>query len=395
MATDKVKKKKTFKSDTEENVKKAKKKTSEKSGEKLTLETSQLANLYRPHKLEDVVGQDHVLSAIEGMFKRQKVPSSLMFSGQYGCGKTTFALIFSRQVNCEKLNLCGKCFSCKFSKHPDVSYYDCAVDGSIASIRNLISAANNAPATRKRVLILDEVHALRGPSEKALLTATENPSPNTIWILCTTNPEAVHKTLVSRCTHFRLKQIDIPTLVGRMKVIAEAEGQKIKKDAVKALTTIAESSNGSMREAVSKLDIFLSILASGKKYNPDDLSSFVDIEADLDETSAHFLAAVFQRDYVKMVQAAKVCGGVRGLLNKTRWLIEYRIGIHTGMNKYAPYNGKLFDALAKQHKIKTGIKGLVQLQNLLCEIELKLNTATLDETVVFYSSVGAFLSENE
>lgn len=376
---------------TEKKVKKVKK----SSGEKLTLETSQLANQYRPHKLEEVVGQDHALTAIEGMFKRQKVPAALMFSGHYGTGKTTFALIFARQVNCERLNLCGKCFSCQFKKHPDVSYYDCAVDGSIASIRNLIAAANNAPATRKRVFVLDEVHALRGPSEKALLTATENPAPNTIWILCTTNPEAVHKTLVSRCTHFRLKQIDIPTLVDRMKVIAEAEGHKIKKDAVKALTTIAESSNGSLREAVSKLDIFLSILSTGKKYNPDDLSSFVDIEADLDETSAHFLAAVFQRDYVKMVQSAKVCGGVRGLLNKTRWLIEYRIGIHTGMNNYAPYNGKLFDALAKQHKIKTGIKGLIQLQNLLCEIELKLNTATLDETVVFYSSVGAFLSENE
>jgi DNA polymerase III subunit gamma/tau len=396
MATDKVKKKvKTFKSDTEANVKKAKKKVSEKSGEKLTLETSQLANEYRPRKLADVVGQDHATSAIEGMFKRQKVPSSLMFSGHYGCGKTTFALIFSRQVNCEKLNLCGKCYSCQFKKHPDVSYYDCAVDGSIASIRNLIAAANNAPNTRKRVFILDEVHALRGPSEKALLTATENPPPNTIWILCTTNPEAVHKTLVSRCTHFRLKQIDIPTLVDRMSVIAEAEGHTIKKEAKKALTTIAESSNGSLREAVSKLDIFLSILASGKKYNPDDLSSFVDIEADLDETSAHFLAAVFQKDYVKVVQAAKICGGVRGLLNKVRWLIEYRIGEHTGMNKYTPYNGKLFDALAKKEKVKTGIKSLIQLQNLLCEIELKLNTATLDETVVFYSSVGAFLAEKE
>lgn len=376
---------------TDKKVKKVKK----SSNVPLTLETSQLANEYRPHKLEEVVGQDHALTAIEGMFKRQKVPAALMFSGKYGCGKTTFALIFARQVNCERLNLCGKCFSCKFKKHPDVTYYDCAVDGSIASIRNLIASANNAPATRKRVLILDEVHALRGPSEKALLTATENPAPNTIWILCTTNPEAVHATLVSRCTHFRLKTIEIQTLVDRMKVIAEAEGHKVKKDAVKALTTIAESSNGSLREAVSKLDIFLSILSTGKKYDPNDLSSFVQIEADLDETSAHFLAAVFQRDYVKMVQASKVCGGVRGLLNKTRWLVEYRIGIHTGMNSYAPYNGKLFDALAKQHKIKTGIKGLIQLQNLLCEIELKLNTATLDETVVFYSSVGAFLAEND
>lgn len=389
-----VKKKKTFKSDTEENVKAAKKKA--KTGEKKTLETSQLANEYRPRKLDQVVGQDTTVAALEGMFKRGKIPQVMLFSGHYGCGKTSFAGIVARMINCENLNMCGKCVSCRMTKHPDLIEHDAAVKGNIDAIRSLIAAAGNAPSFRKRVILVDEVHALRDASEKAMLTSVENPPPNTIWLLCTTNPEKMNKALVSRATHFRLKQIELPTMVERLNFIAEAEGQKLKKEVKKAITTIAESSNGSLREAVSKLDLLLSVLASGRAYNPDDLSSFVDIEADLDEYSAHFLASIFKKDLVKMVQCAKTCGGVRGLINKTRWLVEYKIGQHTGTNKYTPYNGKLFDALAKQEGIKkTGMKPLIMIQNLLSEIEVKLNSATLDETVVFYSSVGAFIVENE
>ena len=377
-------------------AKEEKKKVKKKSSEKLTLETSQLANQYRPAKLDQVVGQDTTVAALEGMFKRQKVPAVLMFSGHYGCGKTSFAQIMARQINCEKLNLCGKCASCQFNKHPDVIYHDAAVKGKIDEIRSLIAAAGNAPSFRKRVIIVDEVHTLRDASEKALLTSTENPPPNTIWILCTTDPEKMNKALVSRSTHFRLKQIDVPTLVARMEHIAGLEGQTIKKESRKALTTIAESSNGSLREAVSKLDIFLSVLASGKKYDPADLASFVDLEVNLDEYSAHFLASIFKRDLVRMMQAAKTCGGVRGLLNRTRWLVDYRIGIHTGLNKYTPYYGKLFDALCKEEGIKkTSLKALIMIQNLLSEIEIKINSATVDETVVFYSMVGAFIAESE
>lgn len=391
MAKEKVKKK-ASKTDTEDAVKSAKK----KAKGPVTLETSQLANQYRPVYLRDVVGQDQTANALDGMFKRQKVPAVLMFSGHYGCGKTTFAQIMAKQINCEKLTLCGKCASCQFRKHPDVIYHDAAVNGTIAEIRALVSAANNAPTFRKRVIIVDEVHALRDASEKALLTSTENPGPNTIWILCTTNPEKMNKALVSRATHFRLKQIEVDTMVERLAAIAEAEGQTLKKDAKKALVTIAESSNGSLREAVSKLDIFLSVLASGKKFNADDLSSFVDIEANLDEYSAHLLAAIFKRDLVKVVQAVKTCGGVRGLIFKTRYLLDYRIGIHTGLNKYTPYNGKLFDALAKQEGIKkTGILPLVLIQNMLSEIEATINSASVDEVAVFYSAVGKFIAESE
>ncbi|AFH14652.1 clamp loader of DNA polymerase [Pseudomonas phage Lu11] len=368
---------------------KVKKKKGE-SSEKVTLETSQLANQYRPRRLKDVVGQDATVAALEGMFKRGKVPAVIMFSGHYGCGKTSFAKIMAKQINCEKLSMCGKCTSCKFNKHPDIIEHDAAVHGKIDEIRALISGSNNAPAFRKRVVIVDEVHALRDASEKALLVATENPSPNTIWVLCTTNPEKMNKALVSRATHLRLKQIEMETMVSRLLFIAEAEGATIKKTAKKAISTIAESSNGSLREAVSKLDIFLSVLASGADYNPDDMSSFVDMEADLDQYSAHLLAAILQADYVKMIQAIKTCGGARGLISKTRWLVEYCIGKHTGLNKYTPYNGKLFEAL----KVKSKLPELVQIQNLLSEIELKLNTTTVDETVAFYSAVGAFIAKD-
>lgn len=356
------------------------------------MQTIQLANQYRPKKLDDVVGQDASVATLEGMFKRGKFPGALMFAGHYGSGKTTLAQITARQINCEKLGLCGKCMSCKFEKHPDIVYHDAAVNGKIDDIRALISAAANAPATRKRVMIVDEVHTLRDASEKALLVATENPPSNTIWILCTTNPEKMNKMLVSRCTSFNIKPLSLEVLVDRMKFIADAEGVTLKKDAKKALLSIAETSNGSMREAISKLDIFLSILASGKKFDADNISTFMgDVDADIEETAAHFLAAILEKDMAKAIVCIRNVGNARTLINKTRWLIDYRIGVFTKTSKFRPYSGKIFDDLKIKHKLL----GVVLVQNLLAEIEVKLNTITMDENVLFYSNVGAFISEHE
>lgn len=358
----------------------------------LELQTLQLANEYRPRKLKDVVGQDHVVAALQGAFERKKFPSSMLFSGHYGCGKTTLAMITARQINCEKLSLCGKCFSCQFAKHPDIIYHDAGQHGKIDEIRALVAAANNAPATRKRIIIIDEAHTLRDASEKALLVATENPPPHTIYMLCSTNPEKINKMLVSRCLHLTVRPIELTVLVDRMAFVAEAEGVKLKKEAKKALVTIAESSNGSMREALSKLDIFLSVIASGKKYDAANMSTFIaDVDADLDEVSAHFLAAVLERDMNKAIVCIRGAGSVRSLISKTRWLIDYRIGVKTKTSKFRPYNGKLFEDL----KVKDNLLRLVLIQNLLAEIEVKLNSITIDENVLFYSNVGAFIAEFE
>lgn len=355
--------------------------------------SEQLANKYRPRKLKQVVGQKQAVAAIEGMFVRKNFPSTMMLSGHYGCGKTSLAYIFGRMVNCEKQTLCGKCLSCKFGKsHPDIIYHDCGTKGKIDEIRGLIQASRNSPMTRKRIIIADEFHMLRDQSEKALLVETENPGPNTIWILCTTNPEKVSKTLTSRGIHLHIKPIEADVIVEKLVEISEAEGVTLKKSGKKALETIAQSSDGSMRQAIAKLDMLLNILASGKKFNAEDAATFIDdVEADLDESSAGFLAAVLARDVRAAVLAIRVTNNARGLLNRTRWLVDYLIADATKTAKWAPNSAKIFQKM----KVKTKFELLVVIQHLLCEIEVKFNSITIDENVLFYSSVGAFIAEYE
>jgi len=91
------------------------------------------------------------------------------------------------------------------------------------------------------------------------------------------------------------------------------------------------------------------------------------------------------------VVCIRSAGSARALINKTRWLIDYRIGVITKTDKFRPYSGKIFDEL----KVKNKILALVLIQNLLAEIEVKLNSITIDENVLFYSNVGAFIAEYE
>lgn len=355
--------------------------------------SEQLANKYRPRKLKDVVGQPQAVATIEGMFARKNFPAAMMISGHYGCGKTSLAYIVGRMVNCEKHTVCGKCLSCKFGKsHPDIMYHDCGTLGKIDDIRSLISASKASPMTRKRFMIVDEFHLLRDQSEKALLVETENPSPNTIWILCTSDPQKVSKTLTSRNGHIHIKPIAADVIVGKLLEISESEGVTIKKSGKKALETIAQSSDGSMRQAIAKLDMLLNILASGKKFDAEDAATFIDdVEADLDESAAGFLAAVMERNMKAAVLAIRVTNNARGLLNRTRWLVDYLIADATKTAKWAPNAAKIYQKM----KIKTKFELLVVIQHLLCEIEVKFNSVTIDENVLFYSSVGAFILENE
>ena len=353
--------------------------------------SEQLANKYRPRKLKQVVGQPQAVAAIEGMFVRKNFPSTLMLTGHYGCGKTSLAYIVGRMINCEKHTNCGKCLSCKFGKsHPDIIYHDCGTKGKIDEIRGLIQASRNSPMTRKRIVICDEFHMLRDQSEKALLVETENPGPNTIWILCTTNPEKVSKTLQSRGLQLHIKPIEPEVMMPKLLEIAEAEGVTIKKSGKKALETIAQSSDGSMRSAIAKLDKLLNILASGKKFDAEDAATFIDdVEADLDESAAKFVAAILSKDMKAAVLAIRVTNNARGLLNRSRWLIDYLIADVTRTAKWAPNSAKIFQKM----KVKAKFEMLVVLQHMLCDVEVKFNSVTIDENVLFYSSAGAFILE--
>ncbi len=391
------KSKKTFKSDTEESVKKAKKKViaDRKPKEIVFAASANLANAYRPKALKDVYGQKAVVAALQGTFKRGKLPNTMLFSGHYGCGKTTMALIYARMANCVTADLCGKCFSCKFgARHPDIIVHDCGPDGKIDDIRALISKSKASPVTRKRFIIVDEVHLLRDQSEKALLVESENPAPNTIWIFCTTNPEKLAKTLVSRCLHLVVRPIPVEDLEARMIQVAELENIPLKKNAKKAIRTIAESSNGSMREALTKLDNFINVLSSGEEYDPASIDAFLQGEdADVEKVTAHVIAGILDLNIEYTISAIRQSSGnARAIISKSRWLLDHLIGLKTKSAKpWSPASYKEFATL----KVKHGLTMLVLVQHMLTELEIKLNSVSVDEAVTFYSTIGAFIAEHK
>ena len=349
-----------------------------------------LANQYRPKTFSEVFGQDAAVAALEGCFKKDRIPSAILISGHYGCGKTTLANIFARQVNCEKGTLCGKCFSCQFGKHPDIVFYDAAINGKIDEVRSLVAGSRNAPATRKRVIICDEVHMWRDASEKAMLVALENPAPNTVWILCTTNPEKLAKPLVSRCMHISLRPIPQDILETRLVEIAEKEGLKVDKVHRKTITEVAAMSDGSMREAVSKLEMMLLVLASGKKFSVESLVEAVGgADADIDNKACDLIEGVLTLDSTKAITAVRAANNARMLLNRSRWLIDFLIGQKTKTAKFTPYTGRLF----LQRKVKTSLTLLVELQSVLLETEMRMNSVSIDENVLLYSAVGKLISE--
>lgn len=389
---DKSGKKKTLKSESEKSVKGTKKKA--KAEVKQIGSSENLTTTYRPKTLEEVYGQKQSVATLLGTIKRGKIPSTMLFSGHYGCGKTSMAMIYARMANCATHNLCGKCFSCGFDRHPDIVYHDCGTDGKIDDIRALISKSRASPSTQKRFIIVDEVHLLRDQPEKALLVESENPAPNTVWVFCTTNVEKLAKTLVSRCLHLVVRAIEPEVLVERMIEVAELEGVKVKKSAKKAFLTIAQSSNGSMREALAKLDGFLSVMASGDEYDPEVLSSFMSTEdSAVEAVAAHVVAGILDLNMKYTITAIrKSSANPRAIMSKARWLLDFLIGKETGTAKWGGEAYKVFEGIGVK---KINFTLLVLTQHMLAELEIKLNSVSLDEAVVFYSSIGSFIAEHK
>lgn len=348
-----------------------------------------LANKYRPQTLDEVFGQDAAVAALKGTIKRGHMPSAILISGVYGSGKTSLAGIYARILNCVTHDLCGKCMSCKFGKaHPDITFHDCGTDGKIDDIRSIISASKVAPTTQKRVIILDEIQQLRDASEKAILVASENPSPKTVFIACTTNPEKIGKALMSRCLHIALKPVAEDAIVTRLKQIVKAEKMKPSKSLGQAIKMIASMSNGSMREAVSKLEL---VMLSGNN-SIEAITGGSD--GDIDQAAVDLVAAIAKWDVTEAVKVIRTINNARGLINKSRWLVDYLVGAKTKTAKFTPHTGRLYASVESKGKFKTPLMLLVMIQKLLAETEIQFNTTTLEETLVLYANVGNFIAEH-
>lgn len=364
------------------------KKTKDK--ETVEVKTSEsLAVTYRPKTLDEVRGQDNAVAVVKGMKKRGP-PGTIILTGPSGTGKTTFARLIASVLNNIKGNV---------EKHPDVRTINAGVQGKVEDVRSLIRSATAAPFTNYKIIIIDEAHKLTGASAEALLVPLEEPPPRTIWILCTTNPEKMLFTVTNRAVKLELRAIESEVIVGRLKEIVIAE--KIKaiksKEGMKALKLIAQMSNGSLRDAISHLEkLILAVVGGAIDFSAEGaMKAYVEsAEVDLDKACVSAVAATLNRDIKGMLRAVRLAQNPRGVVYKARVLVDYLIGEHTKTAKFTPYSGRLFHSIAEKMNIKFGIKALVMLQDVITEAELKMNTCSIDESVILQTALGTFIIEN-
>jgi len=221
-----------------------------------------VARRYRPRVFGELIGQEHVSTALTNAIETNRVGHAYLFTGARGTGKTSAARILAKALNCEQGPSpvpCGKCDACEAistGDDTDVLEIDGASNRGIDEIRQLRSNVTIRPSrSRFKIYIIDEVHMLTTPAFNALLKTLEEPPAHVKFIFCTTDPEKIPITVLSRCQRYDFAAIKTGSIVERLKEITAAEQVEVAED---ALRLIARRANGSMRDSQSLLEQLLS-----------------------------------------------------------------------------------------------------------------------------------------
>ncbi len=225
-----------------------------------------LARKWRPKTFDDVVGQGHVTRTLAHAIEQDRIAHAYLFVGPRGIGKTTLSRILAMALNCEHgptIHPCGECATCKAiaaGADLDVVELDAASNNKVEDIHGVLDQVQFAPThSRFKIFILDEVHMLSVAAFNALLKTLEEPPPYVKFIFATTEGDKVLPTIVSRCQRFDLRRIATGDILGRLRLICNAERITVTND---ALLAIARGSNGGLRDALSALDQLIAFKGS-------------------------------------------------------------------------------------------------------------------------------------
>ena len=228
-----------------------------------------LARKYRPQRFADLVGQDPVRLTLERAVASNRVAHAYLFAGPRGSGKTTTARLLAKALNCETrrpdqsepCNECRTCAEITAGSSLDVLEIDGASNRGIEEIRNLRENVKYAPSGGKsKVYIIDEAHQLTDFAWNALLKTLEEPPPHVRFVFATTEPQDVPETIASRCQVFEFRRLRSEELVKHLENVAKAEKVPLEPEAA---ALIARAAEGSVRDALSRLDQALAVSLEG------------------------------------------------------------------------------------------------------------------------------------
>ena len=219
-----------------------------------------LARKYRPSTFSEVVGQEHILKALENSIEHNKLHQAYMFSGTRGVGKTTIARVFAKCLNCQKGDMpqvvpCNErtaCIEIKAGRHIEFLEVDAASRTGVDDMRELLESVQYKPTNaRYKIYLIDEVHMLSKSSFNALLKTLEEPPPHVMFLMATTEVEKVPKTVLSRCLQLNLKIIPETQIRDHIQSLLDLESIKYDEE---SLVLIASSAQGSIRDGLTLLD---------------------------------------------------------------------------------------------------------------------------------------------
>lgn len=259
---------------------------------------------YRPLTFESVVGQQHIVSTLQHAVTEGRLSHAYLFCGPRGTGKTTMARILAKALLCQKAHgdhgcmpdgTCPECEAIAEGAHPDVYELDAASRTGVDSVREeIINSVNFAPVRGNyKVYIIDEVHMLTTQAFNALLKTLEEPPGHVVFVLCTTDPQKLLDTILSRCQRFDFHRISNEDILARMRYVCEQEGFSYDEE---ALEIVAKHARGGMRDALSTLEQ-LSVFGGGSVRLADARSLLGEVSSTI---LAQFARGIASRDVVEL-----------------------------------------------------------------------------------------------